>query len=104
MKHEIKNFVKILQNYKNENFATTLCRSGVWGGGPVQPWRTLRANADCALFIFLLYSTVFHSVIYNSVCMMVLGGGMEMFLKIEFFVLLYITNFMNKLIFKDLKK
>ena len=23
------------------------------GGGPVQPWRTLRANADCALFVFL---------------------------------------------------
>ena len=27
-----------------------------WGGGvPVQPWRTLRASADCALFVFLLY-------------------------------------------------
>ena len=36
-------------------------------GGAVQPWRILRANADCALFIFLLLYTVFHSVIYNSV-------------------------------------
>ena len=28
------------------------------GGRAVQPWRTLRANADCALFIFLLQYTL----------------------------------------------
>ena len=55
----------ILQNYENKNFAATLCRSRVRGGGPVQPWRILRANADCTVFLFPLY--VFHSVIYNSV-------------------------------------
>ena len=25
------------------------------GGVPVPPWRTLRANADCSLFVFPLY-------------------------------------------------
>ena len=55
--HEIKKFAKISRNYENENFAATLCTSGVRGvgGEPVQPGRTLRANADCALFVFLLY-------------------------------------------------
>ena len=54
MKHKIKNFAKVLRNYKNG-----------WGGGPVQPWRILRANADC-MYSSSLY-TVFHHVIYNSV-------------------------------------
>ena len=27
-----ENFAKILQNYENENFAATLCRSGMRGG------------------------------------------------------------------------
>ena len=34
-----------------------------------QPWRILRANADCTLYsasLYVLY-TVFHSVNYNSV-------------------------------------
>ena len=57
--------MKISHNYENENFAATLCRSGVRGVQPVQPWRTLYTNADCALFVFLLYC--FQSVIYNSV-------------------------------------
>ena len=43
--HEIKNFVKILWNYKNE--VSQQPYAGLeWrgGGGPVQPWRILRAN------------------------------------------------------------
>ena len=35
------------------------------GGGSVQPWSILCANADCTLFGFIY--TVFHSLIYNSV-------------------------------------
>ena len=46
-------------------FAASLRMSGVQGGGgPVQPWRTLRANAH----YLSSYYIVFHSVIYNSVC------------------------------------
>ena len=53
---EIKNFAKIVK-LRERKFAATLCTSGVRGvgGEPVQPGRTLRANADCALFVFLLY-------------------------------------------------
>ena len=29
------------------------------GGGPVPPWRTLRANPDCAEFVLPLYSFLF---------------------------------------------
>ena len=51
-----------MRNYKNENFAATLCRSGERGG---------RACTALALTKIVLYSTsvytVFHSVIYNSV-------------------------------------
>ena len=56
-KLKIKNFAKISRNYENENFAATLCTSGVRGigGKPVQQGCTLRANADCALFVFLIY-------------------------------------------------
>ena len=50
---------------KKKFFAAALCKSGVkGGGGPVQPWRTLRANAHYSSS----YYTVFHYVIYNSVC------------------------------------
>ena len=45
----------MLQNYENENFAVTLCRSGVRGGGLVQPWRILCANEDCTVFVFCLH-------------------------------------------------
>ena len=61
----MRNFPRILQiskliisqYYENENFAATLGTSGVRGvvGEPVQPGCTLRANADCALFVFQLY-------------------------------------------------
>ena len=57
------NFIKILWFAKFWQccFAATLCRSGVkgWGARPVLPWRTLRANADCPLFIFPLYCSPF---------------------------------------------
>ena len=26
-----------------------------WGGGPVQPWRILRANEDCTVFVFRVH-------------------------------------------------
>ena len=51
-----KTFVKISRNYENEHFAATLCRSRVRGGGGlVQPWRILRTNADCTVFLFPSY-------------------------------------------------
>ena len=46
---KLKFFAKLSRNYENENFAAALCRSGVRG------WPTLRNNADCALFVLLLY-------------------------------------------------
>ena len=52
-------FAKFEENFaklQKLSFAATLCRTGVrGGGGPVQPWRILRANADCTLFGFPLY-------------------------------------------------
>ena len=59
-KQEIKN----LRNYKNNNFAATLCRSWVRGVGQA-------GGASSALMQIVHYSSpiilIFHSVIYNSV-------------------------------------
>ena len=48
--------VTLIKPCISKNFAATLCRSeGGGGGGPVQPRRLLRANADCTIFLFPLY-------------------------------------------------
>ena len=38
---KFKNFAKILWNYKNENFAATLCRSGMRRGGGTRVTRRI---------------------------------------------------------------
>ena len=75
----MRNFPGILQNSKLKTLQKflkitrtkisqppyVLWSEGV-GGEPVQPWRTLRANAGCALFVFLLYRFPFCNS-FNSV-------------------------------------
>ena len=42
--------------------------SVVRGGGLVQPWRILRANADCTLFLFPLYCFPFCLLQFCDTC------------------------------------
>ena len=45
----------VLQNFDNAVSQPPYVGVEWGGGGLVQPWRTLRANADCPLFVFPLY-------------------------------------------------
>ena len=66
VKQKIQNFAKISRNYKNENFAATLCRSRVRGGAGRYSPGTSSVLTQIVHYLSSYY-TVFHSVIYNSV-------------------------------------
>ena len=66
VKQKIQNFAKISRNYKNENFAATLCRSRVRGGAGRYSPGTSSVLTQIVHYLSSYY-TVFHCVIYNSV-------------------------------------
>ena len=87
----MRNFPGILQNSKLKTLQKflkitrtkisqppyVLWSEGV-GGEPEQPWRTLRANAGCALFVFLLYRfPLCHLLILWFTCTVRVSGGVE---------------------------